>query len=47
MNSEEEFRKELQSLLNRYSIDNSMNTPDYVLAEYIIRCLYSLDCISE
>jgi hypothetical protein len=43
VNTEEEFRKELESLLNRYNIDDNMNTPDYVLAEFIIRCLYAFD----
>jgi hypothetical protein len=43
VNSEKEFRRELASLLNRYSIDNTMNTPDYILAEFIIRSLYAYD----
>jgi hypothetical protein len=43
VNKEEDFRRELAALLNRYSIDNNMNTPDDVLAEFIIRCLYAFD----
>jgi hypothetical protein len=42
-NKEEYFRRELASLLNRYNIDNNMNTPDYILAEFVIRCLYAFD----
>jgi hypothetical protein len=43
VNKEEDFRKELTSLLNRYGIDNSMNTPGHILAEFIIRSLYAFD----
>lgn len=32
----EEFKRELTSLLNRYSIDDKLDTPDYVLTEYIM-----------
>jgi hypothetical protein len=37
------FRDELQGLLNRYSRENTSNTPDYVLADYLIDCLKALD----
>ena len=47
VNKEEDFRKELASLLNRYGIDSGMNTPDYVLAEFIIRSLYALDSTTK
>ena len=33
------FRKELEALLNKYSIDNDTNTPDFILAEYIEDCI--------
>lgn len=36
---EQEFRQELTSLLNRYSKESDSNTPDYILAEYLIDCL--------
>ena len=29
------FEKELQHLINKYSIENASNTPDFILAEYI------------
>lgn len=38
-----EFRRELASLLNRYSMENESNTPDYMLADYLIECLRALD----
>lgn len=34
-----EFEKELKSLVNRYSIENASNTPDYILAQYLVDCL--------
>jgi len=29
------FRTELTTLLNRHSVENASNTPDFILAEYI------------
>lgn len=37
------FRSELQELLNRHSRENESNTPDYMLADYLIECLRALD----
>lgn len=33
------FRLELQSLINRHSLENGSNTPDFILARYLERCL--------
>jgi len=33
------FKRELTQLINKYSKDNDSNTPDYILAEYLINCL--------
>ena len=33
------FEKELEGLLNKYSIDNKTETPDYILAEMIVHTL--------
>jgi len=33
------MEKELQKLLNKYSEDNKCNTPDFILAKYLIGCL--------
>lgn len=35
----ESFEKELEHLLNRHSVENECNTPDFVLAAYIRSCL--------
>lgn len=38
-----EFARELAGLLNRYSAENGSDTPDHVLADYLIRCLAAYD----
>ena len=30
---------DLSSLLNRYSRENDSNTPDFILASYLLKCL--------
>jgi hypothetical protein len=35
--------KDLASLLNRYSRENESNTPDFILADYLIGCLISFE----
>lgn len=37
-----QFERELQSLLNRYSIDAACGTPDFILVEYICSNLEAL-----
>ena len=34
-----EFQKELRDLINRYSMESGSDTPDYILAEYLMGCL--------
>lgn len=34
-----DFITELQSLINRYSMENNSNTPDFILAKYLQLCL--------
>jgi hypothetical protein len=33
------LEKELQIVLNRYSAENASNTPDFILAKYLLDCL--------
>jgi len=45
------FGKELEQLINKYSLERMSNTPDYILSEYLIRCLsnYAIahnDCVT-
>ncbi len=37
--NEIDFQRELTQLINKYSIENYSNTPDFILAEYLINCL--------
>lgn len=39
----EEFKKDLGDLINRHSMENGSDTPDFVLAEYLINCLLSFN----
>lgn len=40
---ESEFHKELRALINKHSMENGCSTPDFILAEYLDRCLMALD----
>lgn len=33
------FEEELSNLLNGYSMENGSNTPDFILAKYLVKCL--------
>lgn len=34
-----EFKKELEQLINRHSMEGRSNTPDFLLATYLMNCL--------
>ena len=34
-----QFQNELTKLINRHSLENESNTPDYILSDYLVRCL--------
>jgi len=38
-----EFTKELEKLINKYSMENGSDTPDFLLAEYLTGCLVTFD----
>lgn len=38
-----EFYKELESLINRHNVDNLLNTPDFALASIIIGVLEGME----
>jgi len=40
---EDSFKKELSSLINKYSLESKSSTPDFILADYLINCLASWD----
>ena len=37
------FQKELENLINRHSMENGNDTPDFLLAEYLCDCLASYE----
>lgn len=37
------FRYELELLINKHSIENGSNTPDFLLAEFLTDCLAAFD----
>ena len=39
----EEFEKELTDLINCHSLENGSDTPDFILAEYLVRSLKAFD----
>jgi hypothetical protein len=39
----ESFRKALAGLINKHSLEIGSNTPDYVLADYLIGCLQAFE----
>jgi hypothetical protein len=38
-----EFENKLSDLINSCSLDNRFNTPDFILARYLVSCLLSYD----
>lgn len=38
-----EFRKELEALINRNSMENGSSTPDFILADYLVASLAAFD----
>lgn len=36
---ESEFQKELEKLINRHSMENGCDCPDFILADYLMSCL--------
>jgi hypothetical protein len=38
-----DFRKDIEATLNRHSAENGSETPDFILAQYLIDCLGAYD----
>jgi hypothetical protein len=38
-----ELQDDIQSAINRASAENASNTPDFILAQYLIACLKAYD----
>ena len=41
------FRKELETLINKHSLENGSDTPDFILADYVCKCLKNFDEIIQ
>ncbi|MCK9447226.1 hypothetical protein M0Q50_10285 [bacterium] len=41
----EKFKVDLEHLINKHSIENGSNTPDFIIAEYLINCLLNYNDI--
>ena len=39
----DEFRTELTALINKHSLEGRSNTPDFLLSEYLMRCLWAYE----
>jgi len=37
------FHEELEHIINKYSQENVSNTPDYILANFILGCMKAFD----
>lgn len=38
-----EFQKELSALINKHSLENLSDTPDFILAQYLADCLHAFN----
>ena len=41
------FREELTNLINRHSIENGSDTPDFILSRYLCDCLENFNSITK
>ena len=41
--TESEFRTAIEGVINTHCMENGSNTPDFVLAEYLLSCLRAFD----
>ena len=44
--NELKFQKELEELINRHSMENWNDTPDYILSEYLMNCFRAFSAAS-
>ena len=41
--SDVDFIKDLAAVINKHSMENGSNTPDFILAEYLYKCLSAFE----
>ncbi len=37
------FEEEITNVINKHSMENRSNTPDFILAEYLLGCLHTYE----
>ena len=42
-----EFQNELTALIDRHSLENGSETPDFILAEYLQRCIWAWEAATN
>lgn len=47
MDNKTKFRIELEKLINSLSIENGSDTPDFILADYLMDCLKAFELTSN
>jgi len=47
LTNEAAFKRDLTSLINKYSLENESNTPDFILANYLMSCLRNFNNITN
>lgn len=45
--NQEKFETEVGDLINRYSLENGSDTPDFILARYLRDCLVAFDAATK
>jgi hypothetical protein len=41
------LEQELESVLNKHGADNAANTPDFILAKYLVECLHAFNAATR
>ncbi len=41
--SHDSLREEIRTVLNKHCAENASDTPDFILAEFLMGCLYAFD----
>lgn len=47
VDADNSLRKEIEAAINRYSRENTSDTPDFLLAEYLTDCLAAFEKINR
>lgn len=47
IDNETPFQRDLERLINSYSMERESNTPDYILAKYLQACLDAFNAASN